>query len=148
MSITDGRMSSPIVRSDTRTENPTHHSRATQAGSHPCGSRCTRGAHRHGHPHIRGPALLRRPSAVRTVEDMDTIFDSLRSIGFRRGPRRIAAGIGGGLAEKLGLNVWLVRLLLLVSFLLPVLGFGAYLVVWVLTPWQNGRIPLEQVLGS
>lgn len=86
--------------------------------------------------------------SVRTVEGMREIFQSLRSIGFRRGPRRVAAGIGGGLSEKFGLNVWLVRALLLASFLLPVLGFGAYLVAWILTPWQDGRIPLEQVLGS
>lgn len=79
---------------------------------------------------------------------MTTVFQSIRDIGFRRGPRRLLAGIGGGLAEKFGLNVWLVRVLLLASFLLPVLGFGAYVVIWVLTPWQDGRIPLEQVLGS
>lgn len=78
---------------------------------------------------------------------MRKIFDSIRGIGFRRGPRRLVAGIGGGLAEKTGLNVWLVRLLILLSFLLPVLGFGAYLVAWILTPWQDGRIPLERVLG-
>lgn len=79
---------------------------------------------------------------------MRAFFDSLRTIGFRRGPRRVLAGIGGGLAEKFGLNPWLVRALILASFLLPVLGVGAYLVVWVLTPWQDGRIPLEQALGS
>ena len=42
--------------------------------------------------------------------------------------------------------MWLVRVLVLVSFLLPVLGVGAYLVAWALTPWQDGTIPLERVL--
>lgn len=83
-----------------------------------------------------------------TVERMTTIFNALRSIGFQRGPRRLVAGIGGGLAEKFGLDVWLVRALLLVSFLLPVLGLGAYLVAWILLPWQDGRIPLERAIAG
>jgi hypothetical protein len=40
------------------------------------------------------------------------------------------------------------RVLVLLSFLLPVLGVGVYLLVWVLTPWQDGTIPLERALGS
>lgn len=79
---------------------------------------------------------------------MNTIFDSIRGLGFRRGHQRVLAGIGGGLAELLGLNVWLVRALVLASFLLPVLGVVAYLVVWVLTPWQDGTIPAERALSS
>lgn len=85
---------------------------------------------------------------MRTVGDMGKFFDSIRRTGFRRGPRRLVAGIAGGVAEKLRINVWVARLLILVSFLLPVLGIGAYLVIWVLTPWQDGRIPLERIFGS
>ncbi|WP_010523821.1 PspC domain-containing protein [Nesterenkonia sp. F] len=79
---------------------------------------------------------------------MEHFFDAIRRIGFRRGPKRLLAGIGGSLAEKLGMNVWLVRLLLVVLSLLPVVGIGAYLVIWLLTPWQDGRIPLQQILGG
>ena len=79
---------------------------------------------------------------------MNTFFDSLRNLGFRRGPQRLVAGIGGSLAVKLGLNVWLVRFLILLSFLLPVMGLGVYLLVWVLTPWQDDSIPLEQAFGG
>ncbi|GAA1308232.1 MAG: PspC domain-containing protein [Brachybacterium tyrofermentans] len=79
---------------------------------------------------------------------MDTFFDSLRRIRFRRGPRRLVGGIAGGLADRFSLDVWLVRVLVLASFLLPVLGVGAYLVVWLLTPWQDDSIPLERMLGS
>lgn len=79
---------------------------------------------------------------------MNALFDSIRRIGFRRGPGRILGGIAGGLAEVTGLNVWLMRLLVLASFLLPVLGIGAYLVAWVLTPWQDGSIPLQQIFGG
>lgn len=77
---------------------------------------------------------------------MDTIFDSVRRLGFRRGPQRLAGGIGGAIAARLGVNVWLVRALLLASFLLPVLGIGAYALVWILTPWQDGSIPLQRAL--
>lgn len=91
---------------------------------------------------------MRRAAFLRTVETMNSIFDSLRATGIRRGPQRLAAGIGGGLARRFGLNVWLARALVLASFLLPVLGVGAYLVVWVLTPWQDGSIPLERALGD
>lgn len=76
------------------------------------------------------------------------IFQSIRRSGFRRGPQRLVAGVGAGLGEKFGLNVWLVRVLVLLSFLLPGIGVGAYVVVWAVTPWQDGSIPLEQALGG
>ena len=79
---------------------------------------------------------------------MRAIFNSIRSLGFRRGPSRLVGGIAGGIAAATGLNVWLVRLLVLLAFLLPVVGLGLYLVIWALTPWQDGSIPLEQVLSS
>lgn len=97
---------------------------------------------------VRRSAPLFRMQNLRTVEDMRKLFDSIRKAGFRRGPDRILGGISGGLAETTGLNVWLVRLLVLASFLLPVLGIGAYLVAWVLTPWQDGSIPVEQAFGG
>jgi phage shock protein PspC (stress-responsive transcriptional regulator) len=79
---------------------------------------------------------------------MDKIFDFLRNLGFERGPKRRVGGIGGGLARKLDVNVWVIRFLLLLSFLLPFVGIGLYLVVWILTPWQDGRIPLERMFSS
>lgn len=85
---------------------------------------------------------------VRTVDGMDSIFESIRGTGFRRGPERLVAGIGGSIAEHYGVNVWLVRVLILLSFLLPVLGVGAYVAAWALTPWQDGSIPLEQTFGG
>ena len=82
------------------------------------------------------------------LKSMKKLFDSIRNIGFRRGPDRVLGGIAGSLAESTGINVWLIRLLVLASFLLPVLGVGAYVVAWVLTPWQDGSIPVEQALGG
>lgn len=57
-------------------------------------------------------------------------------------------GVAGGLASKMKLNVWLVRLLVLISFLLPVVGWVLYFVIWVITPWQDGKIPLEGLFGG
>ena len=78
---------------------------------------------------------------------MASVFDSIRRTGFRRGPSRLLAGICGGIAAKTGVNVWLVRLLTLLLFALPVLGWGVYAAIWVLTPNQSGSIPLERWLG-
>ncbi len=78
---------------------------------------------------------------------MASVFDSIRSSGFRRGPERLLAGICGGIAAKLRINVWIVRLLTLLLFALPVLGWGVYLLIWVLTPNQSGSIPVERWLG-
>jgi phage shock protein C len=75
------------------------------------------------------------------------VFDSIRRAGFRRGPARLLAGICGGIAAKTGINVWIVRLVTLLLFALPVLGWGVYAVVWILTPNQSGSIPLERWLG-
>lgn len=78
---------------------------------------------------------------------MASVFDSIRSSGFRRGPDRLLAGICGGIAAKIGLNVWIVRIVTFLLFLLPVVGLGLYLAIWVLTPNQSGSIPLERWLG-
>ncbi|MGP9695753.1 PspC domain-containing protein [Brachybacterium sp. AOP25-B2-12] len=79
---------------------------------------------------------------------MNAFFDLIRGIGFRRGPRRLLGGIGGGIAARTGLNVWLVRALLVASFLLPVLGVGAYVLAWALLPWQDTSIPLQRALDG
>ena len=79
---------------------------------------------------------------------MSALFDSLRGMGFRRGPKRMLGGIAGGLAAKTKLNVWLVRLLVLIAFLLPVVGWLLYAVIWIITPWQDGSIPLERLFGG
>ena len=79
---------------------------------------------------------------------MDSFFNSLRSIPFRRGPKRLVAGVAGGIADKFGWDVTLVRIGLLLSFLLPVLGIGAYLVAWLLIPAQDDTIALQKIIRS
>lgn len=75
---------------------------------------------------------------------MDSFFTFLRNLGFRRGPRRVLAGIGGGIADVTNLDPVLVRVLLVVAMLLPVIGPSLYVVLWILLPWQDGTIPLER----
>ena len=79
---------------------------------------------------------------------MDAIFNSIRRIKFRRGPQRLLGGLAGGVAARFDINVWLVRLLVLISFLLPVVGVLFYLMLWLFTPWQDDSIPLERVLTN
>lgn len=81
-----------------------------------------------------------------TVADMDSFFSFMKNLGFRRGPGRAVAGIAGGVAQHTGWDPLLVRLLMLVSFLLPVLGPTLYLVLWLILPWQDGTIPLQRFL--
>lgn len=78
---------------------------------------------------------------------MSTFFDSIRRTGFRRGPQRLVGGVCGGVATRLGVSVVLVRLLLLLAFLLPGIGWVLYVALWALLPWQDGTIPLERFLS-
>ncbi|WP_156251175.1 PspC domain-containing protein [Pseudactinotalea terrae] len=78
---------------------------------------------------------------------MENIFDSIRKLGYQRGPERIAGGICGGIAAKAGISVTIVRIGMLLAFLLPFFGVAAYLVGWLLLPWQDGTIPLERLLS-
>ena len=86
-------------------------------------------------------------SRVRSVQDMK-IFQSIRDGGFRRGPERLVGGVAAGLARQFGMDVWLVRLLVLLAFALPGIGVAVYLAVWAVTPWQDGSIPLEQTVAG
>jgi len=77
---------------------------------------------------------------------MNGIFNFIRGLGFTRGPNRIVGGVAGGIARKFGLPLYLVRLVMLVLFLLPGIGVGTYVCVWILTPNTTGGIPLERFL--
>jgi phage shock protein PspC (stress-responsive transcriptional regulator) len=63
------------------------------------------------------------------------VRDEFRSAGLAR-PRqgRIIAGVCAGLGRRFGLDPWLVRVLAIVSLLLPGPQFVAYIVLWVLMP--------------
>ncbi|MFV0426708.1 MAG: PspC domain-containing protein [Beutenbergiaceae bacterium] len=77
---------------------------------------------------------------------MGSFFDAIRKLGFTRGPERIIGGICGGIADKSGIPVLVVRIGMLLAFLLPFFGIGAYVLGWLLLPWQDGSIALERIL--
>ncbi|RII43371.1 PspC domain-containing protein [Galactobacter valiniphilus] len=79
---------------------------------------------------------------------METVYRALRAIPFRRGPRRWVGGVCAGLADRFGWDANIVRLVTLVSFLLPVLGIGAYLVLWLIVPWVDNSLPLQRIVRS
>jgi phage shock protein C len=79
---------------------------------------------------------------------MDQFYATLRSLPLRRGPQRMVGGVAGGIAAKLGWDVTLVRIGVLLSFLLPVVGLGLYLVLWLLIPWHDESIALERLIGQ
>ena len=78
---------------------------------------------------------------------MDSFFDFIRNLGFRRGPRRVLAGLAGGIADATNLDVVLVRVLMIIAMLLPVIGPTLYIVLWILLPWQDGTIPLQRLVN-
>lgn len=90
---------------------------------------------------------MARPRWGTYVGAMETFFDSIRRLGFTRGPERLVGGICGGIAAKTSIPVIVVRILMLVAFLLPFFGVAAYIVGWLLLPWQDGTIPLERFLS-
>ena len=79
---------------------------------------------------------------------METVYRALRAIPVRRGPRRWVGGVCAGLADRFGWDANIVRLVTLVSFLLPVLGIGAYLVLWLIVPWVDNSLPLQRIVRS
>jgi phage shock protein PspC (stress-responsive transcriptional regulator) len=79
---------------------------------------------------------------------MGTFFDTIRRWGFRRGPDRLVGGVCGGIARATHVNVWAVRVLTLLLFLIPGIGIGTYLVAWLLLPAQDGSIPLETLMSG
>ncbi|CEA08917.1 DNA-binding transcriptional activator PspC [Arthrobacter saudimassiliensis] len=77
---------------------------------------------------------------------MDSFFTFLRRSPLRRG-RGWLGGICAGIAAYFGWDVTLVRIGVLLSFLLPFIGVGTYLVAWLLLPRYDGRILLESLIG-
>jgi len=78
---------------------------------------------------------------------MDKFFDALRSSPIKRARGGWLAGICAGIAQKFGWDVSLVRIVVLLSFLLPFIGVGTYLVAWLLLPTTDGTILLQKFIS-
>lgn len=70
-----------------------------------------------------------RPDARPTVDDMNTLVRP------RQG--RIIAGVCAGIADRFGWNRTTVRLLAVLSCLLPGPQFVIYIALWILMPSEN-----------
>ncbi|MBN8883215.1 phage shock protein C (PspC) family protein [Salana multivorans] len=79
---------------------------------------------------------------------MDSIFNAIRSTGFRRGPKPVLGGVCAGIARTLGIEANLVRLIVVALMIFAGLPLAVYLVVWILTPAQDGSIPAQTFLAS
>lgn len=79
---------------------------------------------------------------------MEKFYDVLRSSPIKRARGGWVAGICAGIAQKFGWDVSLVRIGVLLSFLLPFVGIGTYLVAWLLLPTTDGTIALQKLIRS
>lgn len=55
----------------------------------------------------------------------------------------IVAGVAWGLAEELGINVWIIRLLFVMAFLFFGLGLLIYALLWENTPDHDPQIRMN-----
>jgi len=81
---------------------------------------------------------------------LNRFFDSVRSSGVERSDQRWLAGVAGGVAQRLGIDPNIFRLIV---FVLIFIGVGSvspvYLAAWVILPdARTGRIILQDVLGG
>lgn len=79
---------------------------------------------------------------------MNSLYKLLRSSPIKRASGGIFGGIAAGIAIKFGWPVTYVRIAMLLSFLLPVIGIGLYAVLWLILPKTDGTIVLERLLSS
>lgn len=66
------------------------------------------------------------------------IFDGMRNTLTRSRENRVIAGVCAGLAERLGWRPRTVRLLFVLSCLLPGPQFLIYIVLWIIMPAAGG----------
>lgn len=78
---------------------------------------------------------------------MDKFFGALRSIGIRRRTHnKWIAGVCSGLADRLGIDPVIVRVVLVILTMLGGAGVAIYLVAWALLPNDRDEIPAQRAL--
>ncbi|WP_081737775.1 PspC domain-containing protein [Arthrobacter sp. H41] len=100
------------------------------------------GAHAAGTPG--GGMEQPAPAPPSNVPASNSFFSWLRSLGIVRAPDRWIGGVAGGLAARTGLDVVLVRGLLVILAVFGGIGVLLYGLAWALLPEPDGRIHTEQ----
>ncbi|UWX96537.1 PspC domain-containing protein [Arthrobacter zhaoxinii] len=77
---------------------------------------------------------------------MEKFFSIVRSSPIKR-RKGWLGGVCAGIAAAYGWDVSLVRIGVLLSFLLPFVGIGTYLVAWLLLPKTDGTILLQSLVS-
>jgi phage shock protein PspC (stress-responsive transcriptional regulator) len=93
-----------------------------------------------------GGATVPPPPPPPQHRPLDRFFDAVRGIGLARTQHRVIGGVCGGIAERTGIDVTVVRVVAVVLALFGGLGFLAYGLAWLLLPEPDGRIHAEGVL--
>lgn len=91
-----------------------------------------------------GPGSPPEPAGRELSPQLIRFFTWIRSTGLSRGDDRWFAGVCGGIAERIGVEPIVVRV---IAILLAVVGapvIFAYAVCWALLPNAEGTIPAEQ----
>lgn len=92
------------------------------------------------------PGSPPEPAGRELSPQLTRFFTWIRSTGLSRGGNRVLAGVCGGIAERIGVEPLVVRV---ITILLAVLGapvIFAYAVGWALLPNAEGSIRAEQAL--
>ncbi|MBG6182349.1 phage shock protein PspC (stress-responsive transcriptional regulator) [Arthrobacter sp. CAN_A214] len=84
------------------------------------------------------------PVASSSLPASNSFFAWLRGLGIVRAPDRWIGGVAGGLAQRTGLDVVLVRGLLVILAVFGGIGVLLYGLAWALLPEPDGRIHTEQ----
>ncbi|WP_284976347.1 PspC domain-containing protein [Arthrobacter sp. efr-133-TYG-104] len=79
---------------------------------------------------------------------MDKFFSIVRGFGLKRGPKRWLAGVCGGVAAKLNVDVAYVRVAFLLFCLLPGPAIAVYVLGWLILPDQRNKIVLESFVSQ
>lgn len=80
------------------------------------------------------------------ADRMTRFFDAIRSAGIVRGQDHWIAGVCGGLANRVGIPPFVVRLVAVILLLLNAPAVFAYAVGWALLPDSDGRIHAEEAI--
>ncbi|MEC5199092.1 phage shock protein PspC (stress-responsive transcriptional regulator) [Arthrobacter sp. PL16] len=93
-----------------------------------------------------GPSWQHEPAAPTTTERVvsSPFFRWIRGLDITRAPDRWVGGVAGGIAGRTGLDLALVRGLIVILSVFGGIGVLLYGLAWALLPEPDGRIHVEQ----